>query len=121
MLTSRTSLLTIAGLLTSFLATAQTTEPLSPANQDMLSWMLRVLLWAVMLVAALAGIVLTTAAANRKSFAQQPAPGSLPATAPAEVAASAPAAATPVAVPAAPAPTLPISRTALALELAFSE
>jgi hypothetical protein len=120
MLTSRTSLLTAAGLLTSFLATAQTAEPLSPANQDMLSWMLRVLLWAVMLVAVLAGIALTTAAANRKSFAQQPAPGSLPVAAPAEVAANAPAA-TLVAVPAAPAPTLPIPRAALALELAFSE
>lgn len=109
--TSRTSLLTAAGLLTSFVATAQTAEPLSPANQDMLSWMLRVLLWAVMLVAVLAGIVLTTAAANQKSFAQQPALGSLPAAAPAEVAASAPAAA-PVAAPAAP---------ALTQELAFSE
>jgi hypothetical protein len=118
---SRTSLLTAAGLLTSFVAIAQTAEPLSPANQDMLSWMLRVLLWAVMLVAVLAGIVLTTAAANQKSFAQPPALGSLPATAPTAVAASAPAAATPVAAPAAPAPTLPTPRAALTQELAFSE
>jgi FtsH-binding integral membrane protein len=117
MLTSRTFLLTAAGLLTSFLATAQTAEPLSPANQDMLSWMLRVLLWAVMLVAALAGIVLTAAATNRKSFAQQPASSSLPA----EAVTSAPATATPVAAPVVPPTTLPTSSVALAPKLVFSE
>jgi hypothetical protein len=121
MRTSRTALLTAASLLTSFLATAQPSEPLSPANQDMLSWLLRVLLWAVLLVAVLAGIALTTAAANRESFAQPPAPGGLPATTPAEVAATTPAAAPPVTAPAAPATTLPTPRAALAPALAFSE
>ncbi len=86
----RAALPTTAGLLISFLATAQASAPLPPANQDMLSWMLRVLLWAVMLVAVLAGIVLTTAAAHRNSFAQ-PAPSNQPISKPAEAAASAPA------------------------------
>jgi len=120
MFTSRTSLLTAAGLLTSFVATAQTAAPLPPANQDMLSWMLRVLLCAVVLVAVLAGIALTTAAASRQSFAQQPAPSSLLATAPAIEITSAPAVAAPVAAPVVPATTIPAAKAALAPELVLS-
>ncbi len=91
-----------------------------PANQDMLSWMLRVLLGAVVLVAVLAGIVLTTAAANQQSFAPQPAPGSRPA-APADVVAVASPTAAPAAAPVAPATPLPAPRATLAPALAFSE
>jgi hypothetical protein len=72
MLTPRFFLLTATGLFTSFVAAAQSTT-LSAANEDMLSWMLRVLLGAVCLVAVLAGIALTTASANTPSNRQQPA------------------------------------------------
>ncbi|MBJ6145589.1 hypothetical protein [Hymenobacter sp. BT559] len=44
---------------------------MSPANEDMLSWMLHVLLGAVGIVTALASIALLTAAANRSSFRQE--------------------------------------------------
>jgi hypothetical protein len=109
MRTYRTFSLTATGLLASLGATAQTTG-MSPANEDMMSWMLHVLLGAVGLVAALASIALLTAAANRSSFRQEQAAAlpSLP-TAPA-------APAVPVPAVAASAPT-PV----LAQELVLSE
>ena len=68
--TYRTFSLMATGLLMSLGATAQSTG-MSPANEDMLSWMLHVLLGAVGIVAALASIALITAAANRSSFRQE--------------------------------------------------
>jgi hypothetical protein len=70
MRTYRTFSLTATGLLGSLGAAAQSTG-MSPANEDMLSWMLHVLLGAVGIVAALASIALLTAAANRSSFRQE--------------------------------------------------
>jgi len=118
MRTYRTFSLTATGLLATLGATAQSTG-MSPANADMLSWMLHVLLGAVGIVAALASIALITATANRSAFRQE------------QAAALASAAATPVvaATPASaefatPAPLVIASTLAparLAQELVLSE
>lgn len=107
----RTFLLMASGLFISFAAAAQS-APLSAANQDMLSWMLRVLLGAICLVALWASIALLTAAATRTPFRPQPAAASTPEAAPlpAPVAAApAPVVAAPVAAPAA-APASPVAQ-----------
>jgi len=93
------------GLFTSFGAAAQATT-MSPANQDMLSWMLRVLLGAICLVAVLAGIVLTTVATSSPTYQQQPA-ASTPAAPASKPVAPASVAASPNSLPAALAPAAP--------------
>jgi type IV secretory pathway VirB2 component (pilin) len=122
MSTFRTFSLTATGLLLSLGATAQSTA-MSPANEDMLSWMLRVLLGAVGIVTALVFIALLTAAANRSSVQQERA-DALASTAATLTAVAAPAAA-PVAAPAAtPAPSVVASVPIPALfaqELVLSE
>jgi hypothetical protein len=87
---------------------------MSPANEDMLSWMLHVLLGAVGIVTALASIALLTAAANRSSFRQEQAAAlANTSAAPTAVAAPASEASAVAASVAAPAP--------LAQELVLSE
>ncbi len=111
MRTYRTFSLTATGLFLSLGAAAQSTG-MSPANEDMLSWMLHVLLGAVGIVAALASIALITAGANRSSFRQEqaaalaqaaaaPTPTAVasPVSAPAVIPALAAVASTPVTAP----------------------
>jgi hypothetical protein len=112
MRTYRTFSLTATGLLASLGATAQTTG-MSPANEDMMSWMLHVLLGAVGIVAVLASIALLTAAANRSSFRQEQA-AALPSLSVAPAAVVAPAVPVPAVAASVPTPVL-------AQELVLSE
>jgi heme/copper-type cytochrome/quinol oxidase subunit 2 len=85
MLTKRTFLLLFSGLLTGYLAAAQTTDAPSPAaaaaNASMVNWILGAALCTVGLLAILAVIsVLTVAASRRSQAAQEPAPNGAAAT-----------------------------------------
>ncbi|WP_139922852.1 hypothetical protein [Hymenobacter sp. DG01] len=64
MLTKRTSLLTVLGLLTSYLATAQSTAATGPQPTDILSWLAGALAVVVLLMGLMTGVSLATAAAQ---------------------------------------------------------
>ncbi|GAB2781315.1 hypothetical protein HNQ93_001236 [Hymenobacter luteus] len=95
MLTKRTSLLTVMGLLTSYLATAQTPAATGPQPTDILSWLAGALAVVVLLMGLMTGVSLATAAAQSDEQAA-PAEAEAATSLTAVAAEPQPAAATPV-------------------------
>ena len=82
MLTLRTSLLTTTGLLTSLVATAQTTAA-GPQPVDVLSWITWGAAFIVLLMAVITGASGASAARHRYTEAAKPATAPLPIVGPA--------------------------------------
>jgi len=104
MLTTRTFLLTAMGLLTGFVANAQTTAATGPGPTDILSWLAGGLAVAVLLMGVITGISMAEAAtANSRSEETTPANE---APAPLAAVAAEPQVSTPALAPVAAAPVL---------------